>query len=257
MDEKKFDEKIEDSLLKGTEESEQLIEQVWGNIQSSIYNVAEEKVEMKSKGRSFVRKAAGIAAAFIVVVTVLAATTTTGQAAMKRIIDLLVPQKTITQELEGQKEDGNFSLHTRDEEVDYAIYIDEERYMVEKGEEADRIVPKLKADSKYPPVFMEIKQVKDKKPEDLIRLTKAELESKYPTVRDMGQVEEPLKAYELYANSGSKWNDTVVRYYFVDNGAGGTFVITERYFVEASEGHGARFYNMLKEFRILDLAAGC
>lgn len=255
MDDKKFDNNIKDSLMMGTEESEQLKEQVWSNLQRKLNeDKEEEKPYMKSKGNNFVRRAAATAAALMVVAAFLAATTTTGQAAMKRIIDILVPQKTITQELEGQKEDGNFFLHTRDEEVDYAIYVDEERYMVEKGEEADRIIPKFKADSRYPAVFMEIKQVKDKEPEDLIKLTKAELEAGYPTVRDTGAVEEPLKAYLLYANNGQKATDKVVKYYFVDNGAGGTFVITQHYFIEASEGHGARFDNMLKEFKIVDLS---
>lgn len=255
MDDKRFEDNIRDSLLKGTEESQQLKEQVWRNIQSNIYtNKKEERSFMKNKGNDFVRKAAGLAAAFMVLVAVLAATTTTGQAAMKRIIDILVPQKNITQELEGQKEKGKFFLHTRDEAVDYAIYIDEERYVVEKGEAADRIVPKVKAGGKYPAVFMEIKQIKDKKPEDLMKQTKAGLKAKYPTVRDEGIVEVPLSAYMLYANSGNRATDEVVKYYFVDNGAGGTFVIMQQYFIEASEGHGARFDNMLKEFRIVDLS---
>lgn len=255
MNDRNFDDSIRDSLLKGTKESEQLKEQVWRNIQSSINSdKEEEKVHMKNKGSNIVRRAAGMAAAFIVVASVLAATTTTGQAAMKKIRDLLLPQKTITQEIEGNKEGGEFSLHTRDEEVDYAIYIDADRYTVEKGVEADRIVPKVKADSKYPEVSMEIRQVKDKKPADLRELAEAELGSGYSTVRDMGQVEEPLQAYVLYANSGQKWNDIVIKQYFVDNGAGGTFVITQRYFLEASEGHGARFDNMLKEFKIVNLS---
>jgi RNA polymerase sigma factor (sigma-70 family) len=42
----------------------------------------------------------------------------------------------------------------------------------------------------------------------------------------------------------------VVKYYLIDNGQGGTFVIEQHYFVEASEGHGARFDNMLKQFQV-------
>ncbi len=255
MDERDFNNRIKESLIKGTKESEELKEQVWTKIQNSIYDKKEEeRMYMKSKGRNFVRNAAAIAAAFVVMVAVLSATTTTGQTAMKRIRDLLAPQKSITQEIEGDKEGGEFSLHTRDGEVDYAIYVDEERYTVEKGEEADRILPKFKADSRYPEVSMEIRQLKDEKPEELKKLALAELQSKYPTVRDMGQVEAPLRAYALYANNGQKSTDIVIKQYFVDNGKGGTIQITQKYFIEASEGHGVRFDNMLKELKIVDLS---
>lgn len=41
------------------------------------------------------------------------------------------------------------------------------------------------------------------------------------------------------------------RYEFVQ-GEEGSFIITQRYFLEASEGHGVRFDEMLKQFKILD-----
>ncbi|MED4970575.1 RNA polymerase sigma factor [Parageobacillus toebii] len=53
-----------------------------------------------------------------------------------------------------------------------------------------------------------------------------------------------------HGESGRQWNDEVAKYYLVDNGQGGTFVIEQHYFVEASEGHGARFDNMLKQFQV-------
>lgn len=33
-----------------------------------------------------------------------------------------------------------------------------------------------------------------------------------------------------------------------DGGQDGSFTLTERYFLEAAEGHGARFYSMAEEF---------
>lgn len=42
------------------------------------------------------------------------------------------------------------------------------------------------------------------------------------------------------------WN-----HYFVDDGQGGAFHITSRFFLEATEGHGVRFSTMLQSFTVL------
>ena len=65
---------------------------------------------------------------------------------------------------------------------------------------------------------------------------------------------EPVEGYQLHGiqNGGQKWDDEVVHAYVISNGKEGSFVITERYFLEAAEGHGARFYAMLQEFQILE-----
>jgi hypothetical protein len=99
---------------------------------------------------------------------------------------------------------------------------------------------------------MEIKQVKDKHPGVVASEIEKELNGKFSKIENRGIVKEPVNGTLIYAATGQKWNDTVVQYYVVDNTKGGTFIIKEQYFMEASEGHGTRFYNMLKEFRIVN-----
>jgi len=65
-------------------------------------------------------------------------------------------------------------------------------------------------------------------------------------------VKEPINSIFIYAGGATKWNDPVSKYYFVDNTKGGTFVIKQQLFLEAAEGHGVRFDNMVKEFKIVN-----
>jgi hypothetical protein len=38
----------------------------------------------------------------------------------------------------------------------------------------------------------------------------------------------------------------------VDDNQGGSYVIEQHLFLEAAEGHGVRFYHMLKEFKVVN-----
>lgn len=245
----KEDKKIRDALLEGTEEVTELKDMIWDNIQKELNLDIKRKRNVKSKkGRisNFI-KYGSVAA---VMAIVLGINTQYGQAAVGRIRELFVPNKVVKQQLEGSEEQSNVAL--KEGSMKYIIYIDEERYTMEHLEGKDKITAKAKAEN-APEVFMEIEQVKDKKPEDIAAELEKELKAKYPRVENRGNVNEPIKATFVYANSGgSKWNTAIVRYYLVDNTKGGTFVIKQQFFLEAEEGHGARLDNMLKDFQIVN-----
>jgi len=115
----------------------------------------------------------------------------------------------------------------------------------------DKITAKTKSQI-APEVFMEIQQVKDKKPETIATELQKELSEGYIKVENKGTVNVPIKALLIYANNGSKWNSTIIKYYLVDDAKGGTFIIKQQLFLEAEEGHGVRLDNMLKEFKIIE-----
>ena len=48
-----------------------------------------------------------------------------------------------------------------------------------------------------------------------------------------------------------EFSDVYENIYIVDNQAGGSFLIECKLFVEAEEGHGARFGNMLETFEVV------
>ncbi|MCM1101116.1 MAG: hypothetical protein NC398_07000 [Acetatifactor muris] len=55
----------------------------------------------------------------------------------------------------------------------------------------------------------------------------------------------------LYGDMGLQADSEVVETYFVDNGLGGVFVIKALYYMEATEGMGARFHTMIESFEVL------
>jgi len=270
MDDKELEKKIKDFLVKSTEGSEELKDQVWHNIQNNIYGGVRgmTRMDRKRKSKKTARAVIGLASAAAVAFGVFAFGTEPGQAAVQKIWELLAPQKTITQELEGNKEDADFSLHVRDGKgsdqetvenptekgaVGYTIYIDEERYKMEKGDQVDRVVLKEALDERYPEVYMEIRQMEDRTVEEMIAEIKGRLEEEYDYINEVGEVDFPIDSYLITARAGSDWNSEYVKYYFVDNGQGGCFVIKQKMFMEAAEGHGARFDYMLKEFKVISL----
>ncbi|MCM8901684.1 hypothetical protein KVG29_10680 [Caldicoprobacter algeriensis] len=121
-----------------------------------------------------------------------------------------------------------------------------------KQDGKDRIVPNVDPGDNLPEVYMEIQRVADKSPQEMAAQIEAELKSSFETVENYGVIEDPVKSISLRARSGLKPNATIVRYYLVDDKQGGTFIIKQQYFLEAAEGHGARFYHMLKEFKVVN-----
>ncbi len=133
----------------------------------------------------------------------------------------------------------------------YVIYVDESMYKLVKQDGKDRIVPKIDPGNNLPEVYMEIQRVADKSPQEIATQLETELRSSFENVDNYGVVKEPIESISLHARAGLKPDSTIVNYYLVDDNQGGTFVIKQQYFLEAAEGHGARFYHMLKEFKIV------
>ena len=177
--------------------------------------------------------------------------TDTGTAFIKQLKDMFVPEKEITQSIEGTEEETEVVLQ-EGKDAEYVIYMDEERYKLVKGENSDIITTKEPLEDRYPEVSMEIKQFKDVSPEDMVVTLETEIASTYTTVTETENVTEPVEGYKIHGISGSEWDSPVTNVYVIDNRHGGSFVITEKYFLEAAEGHGARFYAILQEFEIIN-----
>jgi hypothetical protein len=134
--------------------------------------------------------------------------------------------------------------------VSYAIDIDESRFALEKKDGADRIVP-LNFPEDYPPTFMAITQDTGRSPDEVAAELKTKVQGEYVSITGPQSVTDPADAVEIIGVAGNEWNSPVVRYYLIDNTAGGTFVVQMQYFLEAEEGYGARFNTMLHGFQIV------
>jgi hypothetical protein len=259
VDNKLIDKKIESALKQGTDHILELKSGLWLKIEERLEEEKEkETIVVKPKKKLLSRLVIQVSVATVLGVAFFGFTKP-GQAAFKRIEQLLLPEKTIVQQLEGNEEETKLTLNegqgqkagqSDDLEVSYAIYVDEEMYKVENVGGKDRIVPKLAAEN-LPQVYMEIEQVADKSPQMLVEEIVQEMKAEGYQLKEVAQVDDPVKGTLVTGSTGNKWNDVVVRYYLVDNQHGGSFVIKQHFFLEAEEGHGARFYYMLKEFRVI------
>ncbi|QTH44216.1 anti-sigma factor [Cohnella sp. LGH] len=252
---------LKDTLLEKSRYAEETKEELWDRIEARLDDepATPSRAETRARaprhytgeGKRSMRKlqiAMGVAVAFMAFGIFLAMPA--GTAFMKDVKQWFAPEKKVEVEVEGQKEETDQKLH-QNEESKYVIYYDQERYKLVQEGGKDVITTKEPLPERYPEVSMTIEQVKDVKPEDLIKRLSGELSGKYVDVRKVEKVSEPVQGYMVRALAGKEWDSEVVVIYTVDNGKNGSFAITEKYFFEASEGHGARFYQMLKEFEVL------
>lgn len=166
----------------------------------------------------------------------------------------LDPAKTTTIMLEGMEESIELSLQISSQ-YPYAIYLDGERYRLEAEADRDLILP-LREVAELPEVSMAIRH---KQGVDVFHLASElvdQLKAEYDHVNEEGWVDNPVSAVYIYAGNTGAQDDTVERYYLVEDFADGVFVIRQHLFVEALEGHGSRFDRMLEEFYIWDYEQG-
>lgn len=244
-----LDDRVKKEISDHTQDTASTLkDDIWNHIDQELFRKKgrrEKKVKKKSKAIPII-----IAAAAGVMI-LFSTQTETGSAFIKQFKDIFVPEKEIIQSIEGNEEETNVNLQ-EGKDSDYIIYIDEERYKLVKGEESDIITTKEPLEERYPEVSMEIKQFTDIAPQEMVSTLETELASEYKKMTETESVTEPLEGFKLHGISGSEWDSPVTNVYVVDNLNGGSFVITEKYFLEAAEGHGARFYAMLQEFEIIE-----
>jgi len=173
----------------------------------------------------------------------------TGVAFMSVLKGIVSPDKEKILNIEGQDEKIDVTL-TEGKDAEYVISIDETRYNMIQNKDGDIIAPIEPIPEEYPEVSMQIKQVSDKKPTIVVKELESEFKNDFPELRDIEEVTDPVKGFLLHGITGNQADSKVIHAYVISNGNKGSFVITQRYFLEAAEGHGARFDDMLKSFEI-------
>lgn len=261
MRNEELDKRIKEALSEQVNDidtqDEVLKERVWNNI---MKNVQQEKKKKKRKSRWGVGLA--LAAAIMIGIVIISANTEPVQVVMQSLRDTFVEKKPQEIEIEGQTEQTNTQLETN-EELCYVIYIDEERYKMVKGEEADRIEMLEVIEGDFPEVYMEISRVEDTTTEEVMANIREEILSEENMgVRREGRVTEPIEAEMIQGMGvdgtgdeeafGHEGTTPIHRYYVTDTQNNQVFVIKQVYFLEAAEGHGARFHYMLETFEIVE-----
>lgn len=254
---KGIDDNIKERMNQNIDVNKSDTDEMWDAIEGKLErpNAAPRNSKSFFRSKPFMSFYTTAAAALMLFI---GAQTEEGSALVDKLKANFEPEKEVAVSIEGMQEMRTMSIPaTRSfatdqvKEKKYVLYIDEERYKLIENGEVDRIVPTETLSENYPDVFMEIKRVSDQNPEQTAAFYNGLLNSTYDEVKDVIEVSEPIKGYMVQNIPLGEWDSVIERHYALSDGQGGTYVITMKYFLEAAEGHGARFEQMLKEFYVL------
>ena len=133
-------------------------------------------------------------------------------------------------------------------EPDFVIYVNEELYQMTEEDGVWHIRPRNALPEDFPECSMEIVHLAQT-PREAAEQASLELKSAYQ------EVSESTEDRCVRGSNGSQWDAEQEERHFVDDGQGGCFVLTAQYFTEATEGHGARFWDMMSTFQVVPAAA--
>lgn len=133
--------------------------------------------------------------------------------------------------------------------VDYGIYVDQKSYSVKNEDGNLTITPAdyTEEDMKETPVYMTVVQTTKSVTEAFEEET-AKVKAKKPVEFRLNS-ETSLSA-QWFSYDNYQWDGDMETISVIDNGNGGSFVITTHYFAECVEGHAVRLADMEKTLTI-------
>ena len=178
--------------------------------------------------------------------------------AVTNIIETLFPPKDIPVHVEGETEVIFQEAGGQEPEIQedgtvtapgFAIYFDPERYVM--SEENGITYIRFAADNDLPRCEVEIKHIPVLTPADAAEAARKEMAESWASVSEVRSLESKEGLVFDFA-AGTNWDSACGDVYFFSDGRDGAFQITARYFVEAAEGHGVRFGQMVQTFQVID-----
>lgn len=150
----------------------------------------------------------------------------------------------IVQSVEGEESTVTMNLVEGNDAL-YSLYIDPERYIFTTAEKEDKLTPIDELPEGYPEVNLTFLYVNNQTPESVME----DMKQEYLMPLEENTVAAPMNALTLHGTNGEQPDSEVVTIYMIE-ALEGTLLITEKYFLEAQEGHGARFEQMLETIEI-------
>lgn len=168
-------------------------------------------------------------------------------------------EKELEIELEGMKETIPVELATNND-WRYIIYVEKDRYVFNHGETSDRIELKEPLDD-LPEVAMEIRRLNEGVGvSEAVDLVEQEISDEGLEIERNEEVTTPLVATSITAlgeertengKFGHQWDTPVHQYYVTQSETGHVYIMKQTYFLEAAEGHGSRFDQLLETFQVI------
>lgn len=134
---------------------------------------------------------------------------------------------------------------------DFLIYVNQDEYCVRETEQGYVIEPLLKAEN-LPPCLVEISWQGDVSVKDALAQQAEALAETMLSVGEPALSEDGARGW-VYGSNGNNWDSEQADVCVMDDLQGGVFIATSRYFLEATEGHGMRFADMLATFEPVSL----
>lgn len=140
---------------------------------------------------------------------------------------------------------------SQEDRVDFLIYVNEEQFSIREEEGLYSIRSTSPLPEDFPELGLDILHLSGTAPDAAKADAETAMRERYGTVTS----EEPSAALPgslyLRAGAGTDWDSEQAELWFVDDGQGGTFVLAARYFLEAEEGMGRTFRDMVSSFRAI------
>lgn len=178
--------------------------------------------------------------------------------AVTSFIETLFPPKDIPINVEGETEVKHQEAGGQEPQMQedgtitapgFAIYYDPERYIM--TEENGFTYIRFATDNDLPPCEVEIKHIPNWTPADAAESTSKKMAESWNDVSEVRDWE-AREGFVFNFAAGMNWDSACGAVYFLSDGRDGCFQLTTRYFVEAAEGHGSRFGQMVQTFEVID-----
>lgn len=150
-------------------------------------------------------------------------------------------------EIEGMQETMYCFLHVGN---GYEILYDSDRFEYSDKDGVDTFIAENPDPAMYPYVYVSINRLENQSASNYVRklsdtLSKSNLTFEITKDAPIGN----YKGTTITAQAGSEWNSIIRSYYIIEDGKS-IYTIESQYFLEASEGFGARIHAMLDTFKI-------
>lgn len=204
-----------------------------------------------------------IAAVAAVFLTLLFLQTAPGAAAVEivketvtELIETLFPPKEITIAPEGMPAEIPYVADGKEPQIQedgavsvpgFAMYIDPEHYVMTEENGVTYVRP-ITFSENLPACEIEIVHLPDMLPLDAAESVRAEMTGNWESI---SEITSRTNGFYFSASGGSEWDSPQADLYFLEDGQQGTFHLTVRYFLEATEGHGVRFWTMVDTFEVI------
>lgn len=147
----------------------------------------------------------------------------------------------------------SYDPQSQTDAVDFLIYVNEELFFICEDNGLYSIRSNSPLPDSFPKCGLDILHLSGTSPTDAKEAAAEALKDRYAEVTSEEMTSVLPDSLYLRASAGMDWDSEQAELWFVDDGQGGTFVLTAQYFLEAEEGMGMRFQDMVSSFRVVSL----